>query len=201
MNKSFSGVLCAVVLSFGLVSSIDAVPIYNASTRLMGFNEISSGYFLGSELVPADSSLKFGGANAISSLNGQYSVSGMDTGGDLSTLTLIYDGASQTSASGEFKARSSVTLQGGFFNTQNNPFVLDSNLNTDPNGVPEQFNFTSGGAFSDTLSVQGAANLSSIVLSIDLDGELLVLDSSTLFHPTSASVEVWQVNNGFKGRV
>jgi len=173
MNKLLrgGGALCAGVFSLGLTTSVEALPTYNAFSTFVGCNFIDVGC-LASPLVPEDSSTTIDGSTASSSLNGKISISGIDINDNPSTLTVAYDGASQVSAGGVLKARSSLIIENGFFNEQNDPFVTDTDVNTDPNGVPDGLLFVSQTSLTDTLSVQGAGNLSSIVLSINLDGEL-----------------------------
>lgn len=187
----------ATVFYLGLATSVEAAPLYVVSERLVGFNTTGPSVSSGADIVPEAFDFSTDGTTVLSSMNGQYSTSGMDTGGDQSTLTLAYDGMAQVSAGGEIKSKLFGSLDGAFFNPSNDPFVLDTDFNTDPDGVPQDISFSSEAFFSDTLNIQGSNNLSSIVISLNLDGMSTTLNEFPFPFDPSVSVALTQQENFF----
>jgi hypothetical protein len=94
---------------------------------------------------------------------------------ELGTMTLSAHGRANA-ANGVLKASVSATVDNPVLLSgdgyENDPFVIDTDFNTDQNGIPDVLRAQSLATFNDTVAVAGANGLSSIQLEFQLTGEI-----------------------------
>lgn len=105
------------------------------------------------------------------------------------TMTLSAAGKAQSSG-GSLKASVTATVTNPLFVENNSPYVIDTNFNTDPNGIPGTFSASSLATYTDSLTVSGAGALSSIQVTFGLTGSIAEdpNDPSNFYVATSALV-------------
>jgi len=147
--------------------TVNATPITLASVGLLGYNQLDTSLVGGAYV---EHSYNFNGS-PIAVTNSTHSFSGLDVNNNEATMTVTYSGQAQSSTTA-LKVSAQASLANAFRNDQNSPFVINDNLDTDPNGIPEEFGAESYASLSDTLIIQGAADLSYITLDFHVDGSI-----------------------------
>jgi len=156
----------SIFLGLGaLPLSSQATPVFSSSVRILGGNAVTPNNYYLTDVVPGS----YDYSGGLASRNGTISYTGLDGDNNNATMNLTYDAQAQASATG-LKSSASASLTNAFYNASNSPFVMDSSFATDPNGIPSTFSVKSEARFSDTLTVVGAADLASLVVSISIDG-------------------------------
>ena len=152
---------CSVVIFAPLA---EASPVLRASVAVIGFN---NGYGATFPFAPANFSQPHSAAH------GDGVIAGLDEEGNPASMTITYDGEAQATAEGTLKARATLQIDNFFYNpTLNDPYIINSDFEIDPNGAPEFILLQSGASFEDRLSINGAVNLAYITLSLNIDGTL-----------------------------
>lgn len=162
--------LMVALAAASMVSGVaSAAPQYFSSVGAYGGNYLSPSN-IGSALLPGDSSVGNTGNNALATNAGAYTASGLDGAGNNASMTLNYSGSAQAGTQG-LKAVASANLSDAFYNPSNPRYVVDSDLNTDPTGVPDNLFVESRAEVRDALSVAGGSDLSYITASLRFHGQ------------------------------
>lgn len=115
-------------------------------------------------------------------VSGTVSFSGVDVGGDTSTMDLYYRADSSVTAGGQLRSISEMYLTGGFYNLGNAPYVVGDGSVTDPSGAPQWLNISSQAYMYESLTLVGDPNLTAISIQFNVDGTLVdntaLLDSN-----------------------
>lgn len=210
-NTAWAGAAAlATLLAFPLASH--AAPVTSASVSLTGFNPVSGGEsdYYGAALAPTD----FVSGGGVASLSGSLEFSGLNGNGAEDTMTLAYSGMGQSTAS-SLKAQVSATLDNPFYNAANAPYVIDEGLNTDPDGIPVDFNLEARAFLTDSVTITGADDLAYVTFSINIDGtidngyaqvyqyatdsgpfKLLYNEGAAGYHDVTVTSEAFQIING-----
>ena len=171
-TSSKAGIIFAAVALFS--GTAQATTFYSSSQRALGYNAIDDPFSLfGSDFAPQGYDARADGSTAASSFAGSRQFDGLDADGNPASMTVEFDAAGSAASGGVLKSRTSASISTPFYNIDlNDPFVVDTDFNTDPNGVPEEISVSSEVHYQDTVNVSGDASLSSIVLSLGLDGSI-----------------------------
>ncbi len=167
-NTSIAG-LCFLLLS-GLAS---AAPYTDTTVQLFGYNQLVPNHYYG-DLINSTGNYSSGGWTGNGSANisdATYTVTGISGSGTYKTMNLNYSGTAESGAN-TLKAGVSGTLLHYFNNPVNDPFALDQQGNTDPNGVPDLLSIRAAASFSDQLNISGASDLSYLALQLHIDGAI-----------------------------
>lgn len=127
------------------------------------------------------------------SLDYSTSFTGLNSQGESQTMDAHAIGAADA-APGALKASSSLTISNPFYNATN-PVYVDQSFNVNPNGVPDQIEVNASARLFDNLSVSSATPISTLQVSITIDGTTSYssgLDTGIWSSPayTQASVRV-----------
>ena len=159
-----AGVVAAIT-AMPAISNAIPLPVYNSSVRILGGNAVTPGNYYQTDIVPG--SYDYSGGVASNSDNVSYT--GLDGNGDSATMQLQYNAQAQASATG-LKSSAMATLTNAFYNAANDPFVTNTSFDTDPNGIPSQISVSSAAVINETLTVVGAPDLATLVVSLTIDG-------------------------------
>jgi hypothetical protein len=181
--------IVAVIAGSGL--AVSAVTPAAATPTL--YTEVSVSAFNGNY----GSNLAYDGSTFSNtpSANLDYTTSfaGLNSQDDSQTMDIHAVGTADA-APGALKASSSLTISNPFYNAAN-PVYTDQSFNVDPNGVPDQIEVGASARLFDNLSVSSAAPISTLQVSITIDGTTSYssgLDTGIFSSPayTQASVAV-----------
>jgi hypothetical protein len=124
------------------------------------------------------------GDGSLTSLSGSANFSGLDQGGNFTTMTYGYSAQASASAT-QLKAYAYSSLTGGFVNAAN-PYYFDgSSIN--PAGVPDFFWTEANARRTDHLHVIGASGLAYVRVGVHIDG---TLSQSALTHLSQGALVI-----------
>lgn len=168
---------CSIVV---LTPLAEAAPVIKANVGLFGINNLYASPLLFMPLTTPQPSFAAHGNGVITGFNGE---------GNPASMAITYDGAAEATADGILKARAALRIDNFFYNSSlNDPYTINSNFDTNPNGVPDALMLISFTSFEDRLSINGADDLDHITFSLHLDGFL----NSDLF----SFVDLYQGTSG-----